>query len=559
MTRNRTKGFTFKRVSLVALVATVVVGTGIGFHAGTSNAVAAGALKFFGADDPSFMTPEELTAEVQRITQSRFNAVDLDSLSSQIPSGDGYENIKGEDIHRYLRELTQISQQSKSDGNVLWGRIQGSKYEYQAIRHVESYFKNWGLENITVEPFPVFRPVWSPTTIELTIKGENGQKDVRLMTAMTAWPAGATSQEGLSAPIEYVGLGSPADLRGKNVKGKIALLYVHTFEGVLMHSGYGPAMRLVEEYGAAGVILWYDAPGNDTYAGVMYDRNGIMKKTPWTNIGYNDGVYLRKRIEHAPLDNPPMVNLKILGRMRTDLTSHNLMAELPGNSDQTIMITAHIDGFFNAALDNGTGVAALLALAKHYSAIPQQQREYNLFFLVTGDHEATGAGGMLSFIGAHKKFLKKVELAIQLEHLASPSVTKEFNTIVRSNSEAPRMLMITNQNPWLTEAFMQAASRYGIVMSQGSISEYAGDIKGLTMAGLKIPAVGWIEIGHYYHNSSDSAELISPHALQNMTHAYASIIDRIGVDGIEGIRESSQASSSKFSSSKDGLFMQSMW
>ncbi len=561
MTKHISKGFALLRVGLIALTA-VVVATGISLFTGTNNVLAVGALELsqiFTSDDPSFIVPEKLNAELQRILETRLNSVDLGSRSAQIPGGDGYEDIKGEDIHRYLEELTQFSQLSKSDGNVLWGRIQGSKYEYQATQHVENYFREWGLDNITVERFPVFRPVWSPTAIELTIKGDDEQKDVRLMTAMTAWPSGATSEEGLTAPIEYVGLGSPADLRGKDLKGKIALLYVHTFEGVLMHGGYGPAIRLAKEYGAAGVILWYDAPGNDTYAGVMYDSVGIMKETPWTNIGYTDGVYLRKRIEHAPLDNPPMVNLKIVGSMREDLTSQNLMAELPGNSDQTIMITAHIDGFFNAALDNGTGVAALMALAKHYSTIPQEQRAYNLFFLVTGDHEATGAGGMLSFIRSHQEFLQNIELTIQLEHLASPGVSKELNIITRTNSEAPRMLMITNQSPWLIEAFLEAANRYGIVMQQGSISEYAGDIKGLSIANIDIPAVGWIEIGHYYHNSSDSPELISPHALQNMTHAYASIIDKVGLEGLAGIREGGQSSSSKFSSSKDGLFMQSLW
>ena len=510
-------------------------------------------------EDISFLVPDELDAELDRILRSRLTPADIGSLSSQIAGGEGYEDITGEDIHRYLEELTEFSQQSKADGLVLWGRIQGSKYEYQATKHVESYFQQWGLENIAVEEFPVFRPVWSPTVIELTIKGEGDQEDIRLTTAMTAWPSGTTAEEGLTAELEYVGLGSPADLRGKDLEGKIALLYVHTYEGVLMHGGYGPAMRLVKEHGAAGVILWYDTPGNDTYAAVMYDRNGIMRSTPWTNIGYNDGVYLRKRIEQSPLDNPPTVNLKIISSMRSDLTSQNLIAELPGNSDETIMITAHIDGFFNAALDNGTGVAALMALAKHYSAIPQSQRPYNLLFLVTGDHEATGAGGMLRYIAAHQQDLAKVVLAVQLEHLASPGVSKEMNMITRSNSEAPRMLMITNQSPWLTAAFMDAASRYGIVMQQGSISEYAGDIKGLTMANLDIPAVGWIEIGHYYHNSSDSPDLISASALQNMTHAYASIIDKIGVEGLAGIREGAQTSSSKFSSSTDGLLMESLW
>ena len=449
----RARRISLQRIGVAVLTATAIV---VGGNLYYSRYALAG-------DDPSFMVPEKLDAKIEEIFQARLTPLDTGSLSAQVPGGDGYDDIKGEDIHHYLRELTQFSQASKSDGNVLWGRIQGSKYELEATQHVQQYFEEWGLENILLESFPVFRPVWSPTTIELTIKGDGDQEDVRLMTAMTAWPSGVTSLEGLTAPLEYVGLGSPADLRGKDLAGKIALLYVHTFEGVLMHGGYGPAIRLVKEYGAAGVILWYDAPGNDTYAGVMYDRYGTMKTVPWTNIGFTDGVYLRKRLERSSLENPPLVNLKIVGRMRSDLTSQNLMAELPGSSDQTIMITAHIDGFFNAALDNGTGVAALMALARHYSAIPREHRAYNLFFLVTGDHEATGAGGMINFIRSNQTILKKTVLAIQLEHLASPGVTKEMNVITVTNSEAPRMLMITNQSPWLQEAFVEAANRYGIV------------------------------------------------------------------------------------------------
>ncbi len=507
--------------------------------------------------DPSFLPPEQLQAARDRNIQVRNKMIDLPSLSTNIPNDDKYKDISGDEIHQYLRELTEFSQQSKAEGEVLWGRIQGSKYEYEATQYVAEKFTQWGLKDVSIERAPVREPVWRPTAIELTIKGGDDHPDYTLKSAMTAFPSGTTPAEGLTAPIEYVGMGTRADLRGKDLKGKIALLYVRAWEGVLLHSGHLAAVRLVKQHGAESVILWLDLPGNEKYAAQLFSQDGFLTEVPWTNIGYEDGLYLRKRLEHSAADNPPKVNLKIVGSMRENLKSQNLIAQLPGNSDKTIMLTAHIDGFFNATLDNGTGVSALMTLAHYYSQIPENQRAYNLLFLITGDHEQSGAGGIHNFIEKHPDLLAKTELIVQLEHMASPSITKELNVLSKTNTEASRMLMITNLNPWLIERFTEAATRYGIVMGQSIFQEYAGDVEGMSESG--IPAVGWIEAGYYYHNEADAPENISAEALQNMTRAYASIIDQIGESGIERIREDEVASPPPIYASDELFFFLSQW
>ena len=374
---------------------------------------------------------------------------------------------------------------------------------------------------------------------------------------MTAFPSGVTAPEGLSAPIVYVGLGTRADLRGKDIKGKIALLYVRVWEGVLMHSGHLAALRLVKQYGAAGVILWLDLPGNNKFAAQLFSPEGFLTQVPWTNIGYEDGLYLRKRIERSPIDDPPVVNLKVVAKMRGDLKSQNLFGVLPGRDTRTIMITAHIDGFFNAALDNGTGVSALMALAHYYSKIPRSQRPYNLLFLVTGDHEQSGSAGILNFVKNHPDMMARTKLIIQLEHMASAGIVKELNVATRTNSETSRMLMVTNLSPWLIKHFTRAAADYGIVMNQGIFQEYAGDVEGLSKSG--IPAAGWIEAGFFYHNEADSPDNISPAALQNMTRAYASVIGEIGRAGIEQVSKNGKKSPPPIYDSKELLFFLSQW
>ena len=59
---------------------------------------------------------------------------------------------------------------------------------------------------------------------------------------------------------------------------------------------------------------------------------------------------------------------------------------LPGTTDETLIITAHQDGWFDAALDNASGLAVMVALAEHFAQIPREQRRRNMIFVGTAGH-----------------------------------------------------------------------------------------------------------------------------------------------------------------------------
>ena len=54
---------------------------------------------------------------------------------------------------------------------------------------------------------------------------------------------------------------------------------------------------------------------------------------------------------------------------------YNIQAELPGNSPEIVLVGAHYDSVFGSpgANDNGSGVAALLALARRFAAQPNEK------------------------------------------------------------------------------------------------------------------------------------------------------------------------------------------
>jgi len=511
--------------------------------------------------DTSFLPPEQIAQKVEEFKEYRFTPLEMPSLSETAgPEDNTYPNISGEETLEYLRDLTEFSLQSKAAGDVLWGRVEGTKYERKATEYVKRYFGNWSLENIRMDSIPLTEEIWYPDKVELrAISAHESlpKGGYTFKSAMTAFASGTTPPEGITAPIEYVGMGSRAELRGRDLTGKIALLYVRCWEGVLMHSGHLASARIAKLTNAAGIILWLDLPGNAQYAAQLWGMDGPMTDLPWVNVGFQDGLYLRKLIEHSDPEEPPIVNLTITGTRTSDGTSQNLIAELPGTTDETIIVTAHIDGFFHASLDNGCGVAALMEMAKYYSGIPKERRKRNLVFLVTGHHETTGRSGSSHFAKNHPDILEKTVLVLQLEHMVSPMITKELNLLMPINTETPRKLFVSNQSPALIKHFKDAAGKYGITMDTAVKAAYAEDVEGFYGTG--VPAAGWLEAGYFYHSAEETPDMISAQAFENIIKANAFIIDRVNTQTREQLEAGQKETPPIIYDSEDILFLMSMW
>ena len=53
---------------------------------------------------------------------------------------------------------------------------------------------------------------------------------------------------------------------------------------------------------------------------------------------------------------------------REGLKTENIYATLPGMSDEQIVVVTHTDGFFQGAMDNASGMATGIDIARHYAA-----------------------------------------------------------------------------------------------------------------------------------------------------------------------------------------------
>ncbi|MBV6866041.1 M28 family metallopeptidase [Xanthomonas euvesicatoria] len=254
---------------------------------------------------------------------------------------------------------------------------------------------------------------------------------------------GSSKVEIANAPLVFVGYGVKApernwdDFKGVDLKGKIAVVLINDpdfetgkgdFDGTGM-TYYGRWTYKYEEgarQGALGVLVVHEtAPasyGWDTVASsntnTMFDvvRDNPRSAHP-TLEGWIQRDLATELFKHAGLDFETLkkqaqtrgfkpVELKdqrlsASYQVKSDvITSHNVVARLEGSKhpDETLIYSAHWDHIgvgkpdargdtiFNGALDNASGTAALLELARGFAQGPTPERSV-VFLAVTAEEK----------------------------------------------------------------------------------------------------------------------------------------------------------------------------
>lgn len=245
-----------------------------------------------------------------------------------------------------------------------------------------------------------------------------------------------------NAPLVFVGYGVSApekkwdDFKGVDVKGKILVVLVNDpdfesgagdFGGKAM-TYYGRWTYKYEEAarrGAAGVIIVHEtAPASYGWATVknsntntMFDivrTNPKASHTPmeaWLQLDEAEKIFRASGLDFAAEKKKAQtrgfrpVPLKATFSADYDvdaqvITSHNVVGRLPGAArpDETVIYSAHWDHLgvgqpdargdriYNGAVDNATGTAQLLELARIFAKGPRPQRSI-VFLAVTAEEK----------------------------------------------------------------------------------------------------------------------------------------------------------------------------
>ena len=435
-----------------------------------------------------------------------------------------YKDLDGYRIKETLKKFTGIALKSFDDGEQYWGRITGTKYDKMTTELMAEEYQKLGL-TIRREPFTI-KKLWYPTHWEAGYSA--GGKTGSLLTTFPINETVATPKAGITAEAVWVGIGSNADLVGRDLKGKAVIVYSIFVPGGRSHSASDRANlfnsdKLATEAGAAMIINVMAVPGNG-----QFNPEGAptgAKAVPTMSISQDEGFLLRDMIASGQ---KVQISLKLDIEERENVASQNIYATLPGKSDEQIFVMTHTDCFFQGAMDNASGMATAIELARHYAAMPQAQRPRTMVFVATPDHHhgETGRDFMIKNYD-----WSKVAVVLNAEHTSQTLLYMVNADLMTSNAVSARRWFASG-SPVFQQLVKKTLRDFNV-----SVYKQAENRAGGSLGAVSPYAPSFHIIDHViYHTTLDTPELVPAVGLTYSARAFAKILDETNKMSMADIR-----------------------
>ena len=346
------------------------------------------------------------------------------------------------DIERMMATITELSSDEYG------GREPMSQGEKLTLAYLESRFRELGLEPLFgdsyLQPVDLLSIRADPASAKMTFHLPGRDRLVAHGSEMVIGTARAVEESRIeNTEVVFVGYGIVApeyswnDYADVDVKGKTVLILVNDpgfatqdpslFRGNTM-TYYGRWTYKYEEAArqgaAAAVIVHGDAPAGygwdvvrNSWTGPQFhlDRsNGNMDRVPiesWIQRAVAEEVFTAAGLDFAALERQAATRefraVTLEGTMDAVVQnliqrdqSFNVGALLPGSErpDEAFFYIAHWDhigvnaeaaegedAIYNGAVDNASGIAALLELARSFAALPRMPERSVAFLAVTAE------------------------------------------------------------------------------------------------------------------------------------------------------------------------------
>lgn len=425
-----------------------------------------------------------------------------------------YARINGASMKALVNEIVAISHKSRDDGNKYWGRIAGTKYEAMTADLLEAKFRKLGMVDINRPEFAL-PPQWFPIGWDVAASG--GGKTLMFGSLLPALGSAPTPPGGLDLDAVWVGLGTSADFAGRDVRGKAVVIHTMLSPGQMGQSAlFESSFKRANEAGAAAILAIWGY--YDNMAAWQGFNGGFASPgfPPGFFLGFEDGRKLRDLIGAGPVK----VRMRLQTELRPGLKSVSIYGTLPGTTDENILVMAHMDGWFDAALDNASGLSTMLTLAEHFAQVPKEKRRRNMIFIGTAGHHV-GSPNAIYLRDKRSDLLAKTALMINCEHVSASQTLNWDTRLRRSTSVWPRRWNV-NGSGKLTDLVLAAYRTFGV----GVVGDMDPTATGEMGAIFKLtPSLQLIRSPENKHTDADIPEYVPAAGLEAVGRAYAKIID----------------------------------
>jgi hypothetical protein len=226
----------------------------------------------------------------------------------------------------------------------------------------------------------------------------------------------ATAKEGLTAEVLDIGRGTPEEFaeHAKEIKGRIVLArHELMFAAGTIHRRR--KYDMARQHGAVGFLIAGPLPGH-----VVTGSSGRMGGEGIPGLGISPEVAARLARTAAGW---PKVTMTIETE-ESPAETETLMYEFPGTADEWVVLSAHVDGhdLAESAMDNGTGLASVLAVTRALSPLVSMfRRGLRVMFFSVEEWALTGSAQYVEALGPAER--GKIALNVNLDSVAgSPNL-----------------------------------------------------------------------------------------------------------------------------------------
>jgi hypothetical protein len=366
------------------------------------------------------------------------------------------------------------------------------------------------------------KPLWYPDSwkAEVAIAG----RTTPLKTTFPINGTVGTAPGGTTAPAVWVGLGTAADLLGRDLKDKAVFIYSIATPGGRDHSAaWNGAIKRVNAAGAALVFVIMGFPGD----AISNPEGADGTRAPTFTMSVDEGNVIRAALEAGQ---DVSVHLTADIKEKEGLTTGNVWGVLPGATDENILVMAHTDAFFEGALDNASGIAMMLEIARHHAAIPQSERRRTITFLTTPDHHHGSVG--IKWVHDHMDgFFAKTAVIVNCEHPSQTLLYLLDGGIMTANAVSARRWYVGGSDA-LKALVTSSFKEFGVSVYAQPEQRPGGELSQLFD---KAPSFHIID--HViYHTTLDTSQLVPAWGMEAATRAFLKIMDGVNKLSLEQLR-----------------------
>lgn len=296
-------------------------------------------------------------------------------------------------------------QELQADLNTLCdfgGRFAGTESELRARKFAEDRLSQIGLGRLCSIAYPYLGWQRISSRVELA---DGSSVDATSLVLSPATPA-----EGLEVELLDLGRGTSDDFAAERerIHGR-AVLVRHEFPFTVRHVHRRKKYDWAKRGGAAAFCIANNLPGIGVVSGSS--GRGEAEDIPSVGLSYESGA----KIATLAKDAPTKVRLHVNAR-RVQMEGKHIAYEIPGQTDEWVVVCAHLDGhdLAESALDNGSGSAAVLEIGRRLAPfIGSLRRGLRLMLFTFEEWGLYGSSRYVSELPEHER--RKIAFVVNLD------------------------------------------------------------------------------------------------------------------------------------------------